>query len=991
MANEGIFITKNGVVLPVVTEMSTSNWAAYQNDLVLPLLRNTNHLFDVFEGFKYRGDINENVPAEFIFNAKTNYTPQFTLGGGTLNTSNGRITPSSNPLQVKEANKVFLVNSTFQTNQLVSGDDVALRIESIDALSRITLNIDTHALAFFKANVSTFTDTPSITEPENILVEVTDADITFSAINTPATLYSLPRTFTAKVVSGAIGVLTSSGTATGNAIPFGTSETLEAADAVVTGTLSIESSFGQLTTYDVKIGESIVQGAGPDVVVPLTFTAGQAGSHHITDDYAGGVGEIKYAVQSGSLPAGMTLTSAGYIQGTPTSDGIYTVVINVTDDFGNSINIQYQITVQQSSNVAYNAPAGVEDVPYTYNPDISGVQTVTVASGAIPTGLTLDEDTGALNGTPSAAGTYSFTLSILSDADVPETVDVTITIYDTSVAEVLRNGDSAGIVPNGSSVEVHLSEDLKVDMSGGSGSFQYSITGDNSIDSDGNIEVFNPGIVTITIVDTITGQQTQINLNVAGQGDVCGLAVVEDAPTEESAPCSDILTDCHTPVTIGFNAMQILKGIDPTDIAYREFPSFDQMTNCQVQNNGKAFVMFRSQNSNAWAVANNGHDGQNFVYEFALDASIANASGDFAVGITKEFSNESLAGLDFACVITTVSGERKVEIRQANVYQSGSRFDIAEGQQVGFGVFSDKITLYIDGILKYTLTSNTFSCSGVDIILFATAMNMICGGRAGNLIYDLATPGTPTEVGILDAQTGLYTPALSNVGYVKIVGYSTVNINVYYVANVRVIRGAVKASLENAMIEGIPVDMYIAGINRKDDLPMRLDREGRPDRNQFENIRHLGTLGGSGKMAMTATRNDFRNDRGATSTSLIFDKVVITGSYLNVRDIPTVKDLVPYMKETNSHGVRRLRQYSSGCHKRMRVLLVWQAPNCEDIDTFDAVEILNGLSYTMFDLEIGQGVQSNLPISIEGFPDKDGIILDYNQFDKHYHRIGAAN
>lgn len=989
MANEGIFITKNGVTLPAVTEMSSSNFAAYEQDLVLALISDTDHEFNAFEGFKYRGYINENVNAQFIFNGLTNYTPSFPTGSGTLNTSTGEITPTTTPLSVEKANTVFMSGSSFRANQLADGDDVDLRIASIDGLSRILMKIDTKTLTFHKANVLTDTQVLVYTEPEDLVLAVDDDEITLST-TVPAELYSLPRTFVAAVLTGAVGVLTSSGTATGDALPFDQTDTLEAANIVANGTMSIASSFGQTTTYTVKLGASLITGTGFGGTNEVEFVAGQAGTHDVNDNIEGGVGTKSYALTSGQLPSGMVLTSGGVVQGVPVTDGNFAAFVTISDEYGTEVTIEYLFVVKQSANVSYNPPPAIEGVPYEYNPELVGITGAVVSSGTIPTGLSLNSTTGELTGTPSVSGSYPFSLTLTFDT-IDEEVETSIVVYEEMTAEIFTNGDSAGLIETSGSAEVKQSDSVQIEVNEGSGQYQYSITGGNTINSQGEIELFETGSVTVTVVDVITGQVLTFTLLVAGQSDVCGLAIEEDeAESSSSAPCTDILTDCYTPVKIAFNGMQILKGVEPTEVPYREYPNFERLEGATAQNNGKAFSMFLSSITGGYGIADNAKDGKSFILEFAVDASVANSSFDMAIGIAREFPDGGdFSSLEYAVVITTVGLVRKVEIRKDNAYQAGSRFDIAEGQQVGFAVFSDSILLYVDGILKYQLSSTTFSCRGADIVFLAGAANLIVGGKAGNLIYAITTVGTADEVGTIDVQTGEYTPSLNNVGLVKIEATSSVNDDILYRASVRVIRGAAKASIEKAMIEGISVDLWVADIDRKDDLPLRLTRDGHPDKNQFTNPQHLGTLQGGGKLDNTVTRQDFRNDRGATSSSTVIDKVILSGVFLHVRDLALVKTLVPYMKEYNSHGVRRLKQFSNGCHKRMRVIMVWQTADCEDVPVFDAIELVNGLSYTMFNLEVGQAVQSNLPLSIEGFPDKDSVLFEYSQFDKHFHRIGA--
>lgn len=987
MANEGIFITKSGVSLPAVTEMTTSNLSGYQSNLNLPLVKNTDHEFSVFEFFKFRGYIDEAVNATFVFNGKTNYTPNFLAGSGSVNSTTGLVTQTTNPIQIEEANKVFLQGATFRGEQVASGDDVNVRIASIDGLSRILVEIDTGAITVHQNNVSVDTDVFVFTEPAAAIFTINDDAIVVTD-QLAATVYSLPRTFVAAVASGAIGVMASSGLATGDALPFDQTETFQSADSVVTGTITITSNFGQTTTYAVTLGEAL--NTSESSAMPISFTAGQSGTYATTDDFSGGVGTKTYALSSGALPSGMNLTGAGVIQGTPVTDGTSTVVVRVTDAVGAEINLEYLITVTQSANVSYEPKPAVEDVAYSYAPKLAGLTGVAVTQGAIPDGLSLDLNTAALTGTPTLAGVYSYSLQFTFD-DATEIVDIIHTVYGTMSSELFADNVSEGVMVTGESRQVNQADQLNIQMAGGSGQYQYSITGENFINSNGDIELYQTGSVTVTIIDIVTGQEIVVELIVAGQTDICGMVVEEDEESQnDTAPCVDVLTDCETPVTIAFNTLQLLKGVAVGDTVYREYPMFEFMEGATVQNNGKAFVTFRSSAVGGFAVANNAHDGKPFIAEFALNATVANSAADFHIGIAKNFNaSMGVAGLKFAVVVTTVGGVRSVEIRKDNIYQGSSRFPILEGQQIGFAVFADSIQLYIDGISVYQTTSNTFLCSGMDIVFFAEAANLLCGGRATNIVYNIATAGTPDEVGTVDYTGGLYTPSLNNVPMVRVIGYSTATEGVIYQANVRIIKSAMKTSLEGAMIEGVPVDIWIMDDDRKDELPARLDRDGRPDKNQFTNPEHLGTLVGSGKITATPTRQDFRNDRGATSTSLVIDRVTLTGGFLAVRNQSLVKRLVPFMKQSNSHGVRQLKQYSSGCHQKYRMLMVWQAAACDDVPIFDAIELHNALSYTMFDLEIGQAIQSQLPITIEGFPNKDGVIFDYNQYDKHFNRIGS--
>ena len=68
----------------------------------------------------------------------------------------------------------------------------------------------------------------------------------------------------------------------------------------------------------------------------------------------------------------------------------------------------YAIPLAQfGSNAAPNASVGTL---YSFNPNASNVVSYSLLSGALPPGLTLNSGTGVISGTPTQAGTYSFTL-----------------------------------------------------------------------------------------------------------------------------------------------------------------------------------------------------------------------------------------------------------------------------------------------------------------------------------------------------------------------------------------------------------------------------------------------------------------------------------------------------------------------------------------------------------------------------------------------------
>ncbi|HTW61905.1 MAG TPA: putative Ig domain-containing protein [Terracidiphilus sp.] len=147
----------------------------------------------------------------------------------------------------------------------------------------------------------------------------------------------------------------------------------------------------------------------------------------------GGAGTLTYKVTSGSLPAGLTLSSAGAISGTPTTAGTNNFAVTASDAYGDSQNESLSIVINSTAlKVSTSSlPAGVAGSAYSQTLSATGGSgtgyTWTKTAGSLPTGVTLSS-TGAITGTPTTAGTFSFTVQVTdSDADTA-TAPLSITI-----------------------------------------------------------------------------------------------------------------------------------------------------------------------------------------------------------------------------------------------------------------------------------------------------------------------------------------------------------------------------------------------------------------------------------------------------------------------------------------------------------------------------------------------------------------------------------
>lgn len=133
------------------------------------------------------------------------------------------------------------------------------------------------------------------------------------------------------------------------------------------------------------------------------------------------VAVLTISVTSGSLPPGVALLGGTTtskvirISGTPTKAGTYSFTVKVEDSFGRSASKTYSILVLKISTMTL--PDGKVSEVYSTQllataPDgTTGGITWEITSGSLPSGLTLNSATGFISGTPSADGSYSFTVS----------------------------------------------------------------------------------------------------------------------------------------------------------------------------------------------------------------------------------------------------------------------------------------------------------------------------------------------------------------------------------------------------------------------------------------------------------------------------------------------------------------------------------------------------------------------------------------------------
>ncbi|HJT88877.1 MAG TPA: Ig domain-containing protein, partial [Bryobacteraceae bacterium] len=161
---------------------------------------------------------------------------------------------------------------------------------------------------------------------------------------------------------------------------------------------------------------------GITVATPPVLPAASVGAHYtLALQAAGGAPPYVWSVTAGSLPAGLNFGGDGKIDGTPTTAGSFQFTAQVADSAGNRANKDFTLAVTQGLTITTGPtlPGGAAGVAYSVALAASGGTTPytwSVTGGSLPAGITLDGSSGALGGTPTAKGDFTFTVTVTDSA-----------------------------------------------------------------------------------------------------------------------------------------------------------------------------------------------------------------------------------------------------------------------------------------------------------------------------------------------------------------------------------------------------------------------------------------------------------------------------------------------------------------------------------------------------------------------------------------------
>ena len=309
---------------------------------------------------------------------------------------------------LNEPSETFFINVTNVINAVVVDGQGVGTIVNDDSQPSLSIN----DVAVVEGNAGTtnavFTVTLSAASGQTVGVNYATADGTATQsadyTNTSGTLSFTPgqttRTITVPVI--------------GETIPEANETFFVNLSSSINATISDNQGTGTITNDDglVTVGPATVPNGTVAAAYSQTLSASGGGS---------GVGPYNFAVTAGALPAGLTLSSVGVLSGTPTAGGSFSFTATVTDyspfpgPFSGSQAYTLVINPPSITLPATSLAGGTLGAPYSAAITAASGGTApysyAVSAGALPGGLSLNPSSGAITGTPSALGTFNFSIT----------------------------------------------------------------------------------------------------------------------------------------------------------------------------------------------------------------------------------------------------------------------------------------------------------------------------------------------------------------------------------------------------------------------------------------------------------------------------------------------------------------------------------------------------------------------------------------------------
>ena len=179
------------------------------------------------------------------------------------------------------------------------------------------------------------------------------------------------------------------------------------------GTTIVTLTAIDATGLAARFDRAVTVRAAPSIASPASLPSGQVGAAYTTTTVTATGGASPFSFSASGLPAGLSISSAGVISGTPTTAATSSASVRVTDAIGATASRNYQVTV--IAGVAISSPAalpgGTVGTAYTSTTVTAtgGTAPYVFAASGLPAGLNISA-AGVITGTPTTAATYAVTV-----------------------------------------------------------------------------------------------------------------------------------------------------------------------------------------------------------------------------------------------------------------------------------------------------------------------------------------------------------------------------------------------------------------------------------------------------------------------------------------------------------------------------------------------------------------------------------------------------
>lgn len=250
---------------------------------------------------------------------------------------------------------------------------------------------------------------------------------------------------TNELVFGAIGLPASyTGTATAasgftlEAQDTGTSRAANEDQIVAaTGSYAATFSLSSSAEWAAVVATFAAPRSGPRITTTGLPTGTRNYPYTFTLTATGGTTPYTWSITRGALPAGLTLDpSTGTISGTPTATGTSSFDVFVTDSNGmtpeGAVTLSLTINAPPPLSITTTSlPNGTQNTAYNTGLLVNGGLSPynwSLTTGTLPAGISLNNSTGAISGTPTASGTSNFTVQVTDATAQTATRALSITI-----------------------------------------------------------------------------------------------------------------------------------------------------------------------------------------------------------------------------------------------------------------------------------------------------------------------------------------------------------------------------------------------------------------------------------------------------------------------------------------------------------------------------------------------------------------------------------